>query len=406
MAEQSKTIPRAAADIVRERLRESPAAALLGPRQVGKTTLARQLADAWPAGAVYLDLERPADVRRLADADSYLRSLPPRLAVIDEAQRLPELFPILRSVIDDNRRAGFDTGQLLLLGSAWLDLTMAASESLAGRVALTDLTGVAVDEAAAVGIDGRVAWLRGGFPRSLLAASDAASLRWRSDLVTSYLERDVAQFAPRAPAETLRRLWTMLAHGSGGLFNAARLAASLDVSGPTVSRYVDLLVDLGLVRRLEPWFANVGQRVVKSPKLYVRDSGLLHALLELETCHDLLGHPAAGASFEGFAVECLAAAAGRLRPYFFRTARGDEIDLVLTLGGQPRVAVEVKLSSAPVPGAGFFRAADALGVETRYLVHPDDGREPYQQHGLTVIGLGALTAALRAGRWAADPGGR
>lgn len=390
------SIPRLAADTVAQRLGHSPAVALLGPRQIGKTTLARDLADTWPAGASYLDLERPADVRRLADADTYLRSMPPKLAVIDEAQRMPELFPVLRSVIDHNARAGRSSGQALLLGSAWLDLVMGASESLAGRLSLVELSGVNVDEAASAGISADTLWLRGGFPRALLAETDELSLDWRSDLVTSYLERDIASFAPRIPAETLRRLWTMLAHNSGGLFNASRLAANLGVSAPTVARYVDLLIDAKVVRRLEPWFANVGKRVVKSPKLYVRDSGLLHALLELAERDDLLGHPSVGASYESFVVECICTAAARYRPYFYRTAVGDEIDLVLVSGGRPAAAVEVKLSSAPQVGAGFRRACADLGITQRFLVHPDGG-ESYSQEGVRVVGVLDFVQSLRAG---------
>jgi predicted AAA+ superfamily ATPase len=391
------SIPRFATDVVSQRLGESAAVVLLGPRQVGKTTLAREIADAWAPGMVYLDLERPSDARRLADADSYLRMLPPRLGVIDEAQRMPELFPILRSVVDDNRRSGFGNGQFLLLGSAWLDLIMGATESLAGRVSLVELTGVNVDEAAACGIDADTLWLRGGFPTALLASSDESSARWRTDLITSYLERDVTAFAPRIPAEALRRLWTMLAHNSGGLFNAASLGTSMGISGPTIVRYLDLLVDLGVVRRLEPWFANVGKRVTKSPKIYVRDTGLLHALLELDTLHDLLGHPSVGGSFESFAIECLINAAERYRPYFYRSARQDEVDLILVRGGQPCVAIEIKRSSAATVGAGFHRACDDLGIQTRYLVHSDDGGEPYDRNGITVIGLTSLVKSFRGG---------
>ena len=262
--------------IVESRLRANAAVALLGPRQVGKTTLARDLADRWPDGSTYLDLERPADRRRLDDADAYLRAQAPRLVVLDEVHRLPELFEILRGVIDDNRRAGTPNGQFLLLGSASLDLVQLSSESLAGRVAHLDLGGISIDEAAAAGVDADTLWVRGGYPLSLTAADDATSAQWRSDLVRSYLERDVPMFAPRIPAETLRRLWTMLAHQSGQLLNATRLAAGLGISSPTVGRYLDLLADLGLVRRLPAWHANTGKRVVKAPKVLVRDTGLLH----------------------------------------------------------------------------------------------------------------------------------
>lgn len=389
-------IPRSAERTVRERLGVAAAVALLGPRQVGKTTLARDLADRWPAGSVYLDLERPADLRRLEDADSFLRAQAPRLVVIDEVHRVPDLFAVLRGVIDDNRRSGFRTGQFLLLGSASLDLIQLSSESLAGRISHCELAGVNVDEAAATGISEDDLWVRGGFPESLMASDDATAMQWRVDLLRSYLERDVPMFAPRIPAETLRRLWTMLAHATGGLFNASRLAENLAVSGPTVTRYVDLLVDLGLVRRLDPWHINIGKRVTKSPKVHVRDSGLTHTLLDIPDLHALLGHPVVGASYESFSVESLIGAATHAQPFHYRTARGDEIDLVLVQGGEPRTAIEVKRSSSPSVSAGFHRACHDLGVSERYLVHPSTGSAPYvTSGGVTVIGLGELVERLR-----------
>ncbi|MCB9376376.1 MAG: ATP-binding protein [Microthrixaceae bacterium] len=379
-----------------ERLRSNAAVALIGPRQIGKTTMALDVADTWPEGAVYLDLERPADRRRLDDADSYLRAQAPRLVVLDEVHRMPDIFEILRGVIDDNRRSGVTSGQFLLLGSASLDLGRMSAESLAGRIAYLDLTGIAVDEAAAAGVGADDLWVRGGYPLSLAAATDELSLQWRSDLVRSYLERDVPMFAPRIPTETLRRLWTMLAHHSGRLLNASDLARALGVSGPTVDRYIDLLVDLGLVRRLPSWRANVAKRVTKAPKVLVRDSGLLHALLELVDLDAVLSHPAAGASYETFVMENLIDAAGPgFQAHHYRTASGVEVDLVLVRGGRPEVAIEVKRSRAPTPGAGLRRAMDDLGLDTAYLVHPDDGREAYRSSGVTVTGVSELVARLR-----------
>ncbi len=388
-------IARRALDLVRARLGSSAAVLLTGPRQVGKTTLARDLAESWPAGAVYLDLERPADIRRLTDPDVYLRSQAPQLVVLDEVHRLPDLFPILRGVIDENRRLGHRSGQFLLLGSASLDLIDLSSESLAGRLARVELAGIDPVEAAGAGIGETRLWLRGGFPDSVLDGTDLESVAWRTDLIRSYLERDVPMFAPRIPAETLRRLWTMLAHTSGGLLNASRLAAGLGVSGPTIDRYIDLLVDLGLLRRSEPWFPNTGKRLTKAPKIYVRDTGLLHALLEIETLDQLLGHPAVGASYESFAVEALVnVLPSGLRPYHYRTATGDEVDLVLVRGGRPEVAVEVKLSTAPTVSAGFHRACDDLGVSQRYVVHPECDSPAYSIGNVTVIGLTSLTRTL------------
>jgi uncharacterized protein len=371
-----------------------PAVVLLGPRQVGKTTLARKIAADWPGGAVYLDMERPADRRRLDDADAYLRAQRGKLVVIDEIQRAPGLFEVLRGIIDDRRAEGQRFGHFLLLGSAALELMSQSSETLAGRVAYLDIGPVDILEAAATSIDANALWVRGGFPESLLASDDDASLTWRRDFIRSYLERDVPMFAPRMPVQALGRLWTMLAHQQGTLLNQARLAASLGVSAPTVNRYIDLMVDLQLVRRLAPWSGNVGKRLVKAPKVYVRDSGIVHALLDLETWNDVAGHPAAGPSYEGFVIENIIQCAGpRWRPYFYRTHDGAEVDLLLERGGQPEIAIEVKRSSAPSPDKGFAIACDDLGVKQRYVVYP--GTDTYTvRHGAQAIGLLALATQL------------
>jgi predicted AAA+ superfamily ATPase len=379
---------------LRQTLLQVPAVVLLGPRQVGKTTLARTLAKDWPGGAVYLDLERPADRLRLDDADTYLRAQQGKLVVLDEIHRAPGVFEILRGIIDDNRQAGIRNGQFLLLGSAALDLMRQSSETLAGRVAYIDLAPLSIGDATAAGIADSTLWLRGGFPDSLLAADDTRSLDWRRDFIRSYLERDVPMFAPRLPAETIGRLWTMLAHNQGSVLNQARLASALGVANPTIDRYIDLLVDLQLVRRLRPWGGNLGKRLVKSPKVYVRDSGLLHGLLELETVNDLLGHPVCGHSFEGHCIDNLIQAAGkRYVPYFYRTHVGAEIDLVLEKGGKPEIAIEVKRSMAPSPDKGFSVACDDLQIAHRYLVYPGLERIPLR-HGAQAIGLQALAEIL------------
>jgi predicted AAA+ superfamily ATPase len=379
---------------IRQALLQVPAVVLLGPRQVGKTTLARTLAKDWPGGSVYLDLERPADRLRLEDADTYLRAQQSKLVILDEIHRAPGVFEILRGIIDDNRQAGIRSGQFLLLGSAALDLMRQSSETLAGRVAYIDMAAVSIGEAAAAGIADSTLWLRGGFPDSLLAASDTQSLDWRRDFIRSYLERDVPMFAPRLPAETIGRLWSMLAHNQGSVLNQARIASALGVANPTIDRYVDLLVDLQLVRRLRPWGGNLGKRLVKSPKVYVRDSGLLHGLLELETVNDLLGHPVCGHSFEGHCIDNLIQAAGKRHvPYFYRTHVGAEIDLVLEKGGKPEIAIEVKRSMAPSPDKGFSMACDDLQIAKRYVVYP--GLEPIPlRHGAQGTGLQALAELL------------
>ena len=389
-----KLIPRAIEAVVRQRLQEQPAVVLLGPRQVGKTTLARQIAEERGEAAIYLDLERPADLRRLDDADAYLRAQQGKLVVIDEIHRAPGLFAILRGVIDENRRRRHRTGQFLLLGSASIDLMRQASETLAGRVAYLDIGPFTAAEAAAAGYDRDVAWLRGGFPESLLAGDDRASLRWRLDFIRSYLERDMPMFAPRLPAPTIGRLWTMLANGQGSLLNQSRLASGLGVSAPAVGRYIDLLVDLQLVRRLQPWSSNLGKRLVRSPKTYVRDSGVLHALLELETWNDVVGHPVVGPSWEGFVIENLVAAAGeRWTPYFYRTEDGAEIDLLLERAGRPGIAVEVKRASAPDAGKGFRLATDDLKIKKRYVVYPGGERYP-MGGGVMAAPLADLVAEL------------
>ena len=372
-----------------------PAAVLLGPRQVGKTTLARKIAADGPGGAVYLDMERPADRRRLDDADAYLRAQNGKLVVIDEIQRAPGLFEVLRGIIDDRRATGERFGHFLLLGSAALELMRQSSETLAGRVAYLEMGPIDILEAGAASLDAQTLWLRGGFPESLLAQGDGPSLDWRRDFIRSYLERDVPMFAPRMPVQTLGRLWTMLAHQQGGLLNQARLAAGLGVSAPTVTRYTDLMVDLQLVRRLAPWSGNVGKRLVKAPKVYVRDSGIVHALLDLETWNDVLGHPVAGPSYEGFVIENLIQCAGpRWRPYFYRTHDGAEIDLLLERGGQPEIAIEIKKSSAPTLDKGFGIACDDLKVLQRYVVYP--GKETYPvRHDAQAIGLAELARQMQ-----------
>jgi predicted AAA+ superfamily ATPase len=388
-------IVRSAETALRARLAKNPAVVLLGPRQVGKTTLARKLAEDWPTGTLYLDMERPADRRRLDDADAYLRQQRGKLVIIDEIHRVPGLFEILRGIIDDRRAADERSGHFLLLGSAGIELMRQASESLAGRITVLEIQPLDVTEAATAAVATDVCWLRGGFPDSLLAASDADSLDWRRDFIRSYLERDVPMFAPRLPAETVGRLWTMLAHQQSGLLNQARLASSLGVSAPAVGRYIDLLVDLKLVRRLPPWSGNLGKRLTKAPKVYIRDSGVVHALLELETLHDLAGHPVAGPSFEGMVIENLIAAASERRAaYFFRTQDGAEIDLVFAMGGVPGIAIEIKRASAPTLEKGFTIACEDLGIRQRYVVYPGRERFPIR-HGAEAISLPELMELLR-----------
>ena len=306
---------------------------------------------------------------------------------------MPDLFRVLRGQIDERRRRGRRSGQFLLIGSASDALLRQTSESLAGRTLYEELPGL---DALEVGSGHDSLWIRGGFPDAFTARSDAASARWRLNFIRTYLERDIPQFGVRVPAETLRRFWTMLAHHQGGLLNASELARSLGVSGPAVRRYVDLLSDLMLVRRLPAYFANVGKRLVKGPKAYVRDSGILHSLLGLGTLDDVLSHPVAGASWEGFVVENLIAAAPfGTDVWFYRTRAGAEIDLLLHLPDRRLWAIEIKRSSAPRAARGFEIAAADLGAAERFVVYP--GREPFPlTEATTAIPLTDLMQRLEA----------
>jgi predicted AAA+ superfamily ATPase len=375
-----------------EALDNSPAVALLGPRQVGKTTLALAIGQTRPS--IYLDLESSSDRAKLADAEAYLAGHEDELVILDEVHRTPELFRSLRGLIDRGRRSGKATGRFLLLGSASIDLLQQSGESLAGRISYLELGPLDALETPAIALE--KLWLRGGFPPSLLARSDAASFRWRQDFIRTYLERDIPQFGPRLPAETLRRLWTMLAHNQSELLNAANLARALGTDGKAIARYLDLLVDLLLVRRLSPWHRNAGKRLVKSPKLYVRDSGLVHALLRLPMLDDVLGHPVAGGSWEGFVVESLLAAApDGTKASFYRTAAGAEIDLVLSLPGDVLWVIEIKRGSAPKLGRGFHQACTDLNPARRFVVYGGAERFPLDAE-TDAISLPDLAARLQA----------
>jgi len=372
-------------------LTEFPAVAILGPRQVGKTTLAFELARSRSATS-YLDLESPADAARLVDPAAYFEAHRDELVILDEVQRVPALFAQLRGVIDERRRAGKRSGQFLLLGSATGALLQQSAESLAGRIAYMELPALCANEVP--NQDVQRLWLRGGFPESFLARSDDASLRWRQQFVSTYLERDIPQLGPRIPAQTLRRLWTMLAHEQGQQLNAAKLAASLAVSGQTVARYIDLLADLMLVRRLRPWTANEGKRLVRAPKVYVRDSGLTHALLGLASFDDVVGHPVAGGSWEGWVIENLLACAPHgSSAYFYRTSSGAEIDLLLDLPKRKRWAIEIKRSSAPSVSKGLHIAADDVKATARFVVHSGKASFPLA-HGVQATTLTDLLQAL------------
>ena len=375
---------------LREDLGQYPAVALLGPRQAGKTTIAHQLAHA--DRSVYLDMESELDRAKLASPELYLGERLDRLVVIDEVHRVPGLFPVLRGLIDRARREGQRNGLYLLLGSASLDLLQQAGESLAGRIAYRELTPFHALELADSELN-RL-WLHGGFPDSHLASTTTASLNWRQDFIRTYAERDIPLLGGRVGAESVRRLWGMLAHQQGGLFNASVLARSLALDIRTINRYIDLLVQMFLLRRLQPWHANLGKRLTKSPKLYVRDSGLLHALLGLSDEETLLGHPAVGASWEGFVLENLITAAGpNASAHFYRTSAGAEIDLLLHWPHGECWAIEVKRSLSPKVERGFHIACEDLKPSRQLVVYP--GSESFPLGPATqAVPLGELCRLL------------
>lgn len=372
--------------LLAEEIQHSPAIALLGPRQVGKTTLALEVAKTIPS--IYLDLESERDRAKLAQPELYLADHLDKLVIFDEVHRAPGLFPVLRGLIDQARRQGKRSGLYLLLGSASLDLLQQSGETLAGRIAYLELSPLNVMETGTGQLD--ALWLRGGFPESLTAPSEARSLRWRQNFIRTYLERDIPQFGPRIAAETLRRFWTMLAHHQSGMLNVAQLARNLGVDAKTAQSYIDLLCDLLLVRRLQPWHANVGKRLVKSPKVYVRDSGLVHALLDIGTREALLSHPVVGASWEGFVIENLLACAGtNVQAHFYRTSGGAEIDLLLAWPGGELWAIEIKRSLTPKVERGFHAACEDLTPARKLVVYCGQEKFPLG-YGVQAVPLATL----------------
>jgi predicted AAA+ superfamily ATPase len=376
---------------LRDELAYSPAVALLGPRQVGKTTLA--LAVGADQAHVYLDLESERDRSKLAQAELYLEGHLDKLVILDEVHRAPGLFPVLRGLIDQARRQGHSAGRYLLLGSASLEVLQQSGETLAGRIAYLELTPLNVLEIGKATPDDL--WVRGGFPPSLQAPSDARSLQWRENFIRTYLERDIPQFGPRIAAETLRRFWTMLAHHQGGLLNVAQLARNLGVDAKTAASYIDLLCDLLLVRRLQPWHTNTGKRLVKAPKVYVRDSGVLHALLDIGHREQLLSHMVVGASWEGHCIEnLLSCAPAGVTGYFYRTSAGAEIDLLLTWPSGEQWAVEIKRSLTPKPERGFHHACEDLKPARKWVVYPGDESYPLAAD-IQAVSLRGLCEVLR-----------
>lgn len=377
---------------VKSALQRQAAVALLGPRQVGKTTLAMELGKQY--NALYLDLEDRDDRNRLENPALFLESVEDRLVILDEIHRMPEIFQTLRGIIDKGRRKQKGKGRFLILGSASIELLRQSGESLAGRIAYINLTPLSVIEISKGRTAREILWLRGGFPDSYLAENDKDSLNWRKDFIRTYLERDVPMFGPRVPATTLERLWTMLAHKQGSILNAAELARSLEISAQSVTRYIDLLADLLLVRRLPPYAANIGKRLTKSPKVYIRDSGQLHALLGIQDQIQLAGHPVTGMSWEGFVLEnLLSVLPWRSSAFFYRTAKGVEIDLLIEHADGSLWAIEIKRSLAPKPERGFYTACEDLKPKRAFVVYAGDDLYPIAE-GIEVISMRGIMGEL------------
>lgn len=364
---------------LKKRLKKSPAVAILGPRQVGKTTLAKQLENDY----IYLDMENPRDIAKLQDAYTFLENLQNQTVIIDEVQLLPELFSLLRPLIDAKRTPG----RFILLGSASPELVKGVSETLAGRISYNELSPIGLTELPNT-ITYEKHWFRGGFPESLLSENDDLSKEWIDDFIVSYVERDLAKmFGVDLAATLLRNFWSMLAHTNGNLFNAESFARSLGVSAPTVNRYLDFLEGGYLIRRLQPWFVNAKKRLIKSPKIYIRDTGILHRLLNISAYNDLFGHPAIGASWEGYVIEQIYQLKTKQTDlFFYRTQTGAECDLVLVQGITPLACIEIKLSNAPTVSKGFINCTQDLEPKYKYIITPNSETYP-SSNEITITSL-------------------
>jgi len=376
-------IKRAVRRNIEKALERQPAVAIIGTRQVGKTTLALEIAEG--RDSLYLDLESYVDREKLKDPIFFFSQYEERLIILDEIHRMPEIFQTLRGVIDTGRRKGKKTGRFLILGSASLDLLKQSGESLAGRIAyidMTPLTAIEVPESDLIKL-----WVRGGFPDSFLGETEESSFLRRKDFIRTYLEREIPQFAPQYPAETMERLWRMLAHCQGGMLNASKMASNLSITTKTVGFYIDLMVDLLLFRRLQPFHANIGKRLVKTPKLYIRDSGILHALLEIKDHNMLSGHPVIGESWEGFVIEnILSVVPTGTRPSFYRTSGGAEIDLVLEMPNKDIWAIEIKSGLVAKPSKGFYNAVEDIKATHKFVVYAGDEQYPIAE-GIQAVSL-------------------
>lgn len=355
-----------------DRLLTNPAVALLGARQVGKSTLAEIVIKEFPE-AIYLDLERPADINKLTDPEAFFNQFSDRLICLDEIQRIPEIFPVLRGLIDRNKR----NSQFLILGSASRDLIKQSSESLAGRISYLEITPFNFQEVPTV--DFNLYWLRGGYPRSLLTNREEVSVQWREDYIRTFLERDIPQLGFRIPANTLGRFWRMLAHSHGQILNSSKLADSMGVSAHTIRKYIDLLAQTFVLRVLPPYARNIKKRLVKSPKTYIRDTGILHSLLGIETMEDLFANPVYGSSYEGLVIENVLSQLPRWQASYFRTSNGAEIDLILTKGGKT-IAIEIKSSTSPKLTKSFWNSIESIKPDVSLVIAPVEERYPLDKN--------------------------
>lgn len=387
-------ISRRLTKVLKDRVLQTPVVALLGSRQVGKTTLARSLKVGKPVR--YLDLERPSDIAKLMDPELYLSRYADHLIILDEIQRMPDLFPVLRSLVDERRRAGEASAQFLILGSASPALLQQSSETLAGRISYLELCPLQLGELKNHEIVMDRHWLRGGYPDSFLAADEAASRQWREDFLISYVERYLPQLGISATPVLLRRLCSMVAHQQGATLNLSRMAGSLGIDGKTVRHYLDLLEGLYLVRSLPPWSRNVGKRLVKSPKVYWRDSGLLHSLAGIDDLEHLLGHPLCGHSWEGYCLEQIMSLLPKsVSCSHYRTHAGAEIDLVIETPAGEVIAIEIKRTLSPTLGPGFVESSRTLRSRRGYFITPGGDSYPLSE-SVTVMGLREFLTQLPA----------
>jgi hypothetical protein len=375
-------VPRHITEGIKQKLGNIPAVLILGPRQCGKSTLAKTIISEM-TNAIYLDLERPSDINKLTDPEAFFSLNADKLICLDEIQRTPDLFPVLRSIIDENRR----NGQFIMLGSASHNLIKQSSETLAGRISYFELTPFLLKE---ISEDHhlnklRKLWLRGGFPRSYLAPNEKESFEWRLDFIRTFLERDIPQIGFRIPAKTLERFWKMCAHLHGQILNSSKLGESLGLSHHAVRSYVDLFDQTFVLRILRPYETNLKKRLIKSPKIYLRDTGLLHALLGIEDHNDLLGHPVYGASWEGFVMENILSLLPDWAASFYRSSSGSEIDLILEKGKR-RIVVECKVSTSPIPNRGFWNAMKDLRIKEAWIIAPVKDTYPLE-NGVRVAPL-------------------